>query len=221
MTNSAWFGMWWGCDPCVWSPPPVPAGTQALSITAWLCRTSTLNRKKKKKSYILMTWENGGQWHIYKRESCSIHTAFEENTALFRPQQAFALMWERCAEWLTEALFRRSGRGPRQPATVKKPGQRTSRRWDKKALWAWLLRRWGRPGLSRQHGRPCLTQHYKTNLEMLTCGFVWNKHRSKCCEGYRRSMRDEGALLESSPLLKPGSSMGKAVLFLKYTTGNI
>lgn len=60
------------------------------------------NVNSEQKSYISMTWENGRQWHIYKRELCSIQITFEKNIALFRQRQAFTLMWEWCAEWLTK-----------------------------------------------------------------------------------------------------------------------
>lgn len=98
----------------------------------------------------------------------------------------------------------RSGRGPHRASTPKKPGQRTNWLQNKKALWAWPPRRWARLGLW-QHGGPNLPWHKK----MFSCGCLWNKHRSRCCGGYRRSMRDEGASLGSSPLPKPGSFTGE------------
>lgn len=103
MTNSAWFGIWWGCDPCVW-PRFQPACQSCQSQPGYAVSGST-ERQLWTKCYILsVTWENGRQWHIYKRVLCSIHITFEKNFALFRQRQALTLMWEWCAEWLTELL---------------------------------------------------------------------------------------------------------------------
>lgn len=183
---------------------PVPTGMPELSISAWVgstwqYRTSALNSKAT------------SRWHErmgdgYQRELCSIHITFEKNIALFR--QVKRLHWW-CAEWLTELLSYAVAEAPvsqqQWKSRVKGQTGGETRKHPESDCWG------GEAGWVCADSTEHPAQH--DVKKMLSCGFVWNKHRSKCCEGYRRSMRDEGASLESSPLQKPGSSMGRLSCF--------
>lgn len=173
------------------------------------------NVNSEQKSYISMTGENGIQWHIDKRGLCSIHIIFETNIALFRQRQAFTLMLEWRAEWLTELLSDTVAEAPVSQQLWKRrvKGQTggETRKHSGSDCWG------GEAGWVCADGTEDPAWH--DIKKMLSCGFVWIKHRSKCCEGYRRSMRDEGASLESSPLQKPGSSMGRLSCFSSIQLG--